>query len=427
MVGGGRRGERWEGGRGWRGWWGWGGGGGGGGAGAAGEGVGDNVGIALAVDHFEVEVGKDVEPVGLALGEAGLGLEVFDGPVVGDDGEGAAMEVVAPYLEALDDGEALPFMVEVVVLGGGEGGGVVGDDPEGGAGALGEEPAGGELGGVGMDGEGGGEIGGGEDGGGDEGELEVFEGGEGGGGPGGGPLVGALEHGVEGGGNGGVVANAAAEEVGEAEEGAELGEGGGEGPLLDGGDLGGVGGGAVFGDDVADKVHLGGGEDALGGVGEELWLSEEGEGGAEVVLVGFGGGGEDQDVVQVDEDEGVEVGAEDVMHEALEGGGGVGEAKGHDGELKVAIAGAEGGLGDVFRGDPNLVVAVAEVNLGEDGGAMEAVKELVNPGEGVAVLDGDGVEGAVVHTKAEGAILLLDEEDGGAERGRCLGGCGHGR
>lgn len=168
---------------------------------------------------------------------------------------------------------------------------------------------------------------------------------------------------------------------------------------------------------MAHKVHLWGGEDALGGVGEEVVVTEDGESGAEVVLVGFGGGGEDQDIIQVDKDEGVEVGAEDVVHEALEGGGGVGEAKRHDGELIVAIAGAEGGLGDVFGGHTNLVVAVAEVNLGEDGGPMEAVKELVNPWEGVTVLDGDGVEGAVVHTKAEGAILLLDKEDGGAKGG----------
>jgi hypothetical protein len=48
---------------------------------------------------------------------------------------------------------------------------------------------------------------------------------------------------------------------------------------------------------------------------------------------------------------------------------------------------------------------------------MEPVEHFVHAGEGVGVLDGDGVEGAVVHAKPEGTVFLADEEDGGAERG----------
>jgi hypothetical protein len=81
----------------------------------------------------------------------------------------------------------------------------------------------------------------------------------------------------------------------------------------------------------------------------------------------------------------------------------------------MTIAGAEGGLVDVSVMDPDLVVAMAKVDLGEDGGAVKAVKELIDAGEGVGIFDRGVVDGAVVDAKAEGAILLFDEEDGGAK------------
>jgi hypothetical protein len=58
-----------------------------------------------------------------------------------------------------------------------------------------------------------------------------------------------------------------------------------------------------------------------------------------------------------------------------------------------------------------LVVAGTEVNLGEDLGAVELIKEVVGTGKRVTVLDGDFVEGSVVHTHPESPILLGHEED----------------
>ena len=205
-----------------------------------------------------------------------------------------------------------------------------------------------------------------------------------------------VEHVVQWAGDGGVVAHAATEEVCHAEEGAELSDGGGLRPIEDGGDLGGVGGDAGSGDHMADKVDLGDGEVAFGSVGIEIVGSEGGEGGAEMDLVLLHVMGEHQDVIEIDDDKGVEVGAEDVVHEALESGGCICEAEGHDGILEMAIAGAEGGLGDVVGVYADLVVAMAQVDLGEDCGAMEAIEELVDTGEGVAVLDRDVVETTVI-------------------------------
>jgi hypothetical protein len=322
------------------------------------------------VADLEVILGEDVEPVDHPVGEAGLGEDVADSPVVGVDDEVTAEEIVFPDLKGLDNGEELEIMGGVAGLGGGELGGVEGDDAFRVAGALGDGGAGGVGGGVGVEGEGLGEVRSAEDGGGGEGGFEGGEGCDGGGGEWEAPVVVAHECGVEGGGNGGVAADETAVVVGEAEEGSEVGDGGGEGPSDDGGDFGGVGGDTVLGDDVAYEVDGRDGKGAFGGVGKEMMVLEELEGGGEVAGMVFLVLGEDKDVVEVDDDEVVKVGAEDIVHEALEGGGGVGEAEGHDRVFEVAVAGAEGGLVDVLFGDPDLVIAVPEVDFGEDGGAV---------------------------------------------------------
>src|SRR4051812_44574342 len=44
---------------------------------------------------------------------------------------------------------------------------------------------------------------------------------------------------------------------------------------------------------------------------------------------------------------------------------------------------------------------------------MELVGEVINEGNGEPVLDGDGIQGAIVDAHAEFATLLLDEDDWG--------------
>jgi hypothetical protein len=77
-------------------------------------------------------------------------------------------------------------------------------------------------------------------------------------------------------------------------------------------------------------------------------------------------GAVDEDVVEEDEDEA----AQDLVHERLECRRGVGEPKCHDQELEVAMVCMERRLGDVLVVHPNLVVANAEVELGEEAGAV---------------------------------------------------------
>ena len=50
-------------------------------------------------------------------------------------------------------------------------------------------------------------------------------------------------------------------------------------------------------------------------------------------------------------------------------------------------------------------------------GTVEVVKEFIHARKRVAVLDGDSIDGTVIDTKAEGAIGLASEKDGGTKLG----------
>jgi hypothetical protein len=53
----------------------------------------------------------------------------------------------------------------------------------------------------------------------------------------------------------------------------------------------------------------------------------------------------------------VEKRMEDMIHEALEGGGGITQAKGHDQKLIVALMSSKGGIGNIYLFHTYMVVA----------------------------------------------------------------------
>jgi hypothetical protein len=59
---------------------------------------------------------------------------------------------------------------------------------------------------------------------------------------------------------------------------------------------------------------------------------------------------------------------EDMIHEVLEGGGGITQAKGHDQKLIVALMSYKGSLGNVFLFHTYLVVARMEIQFSEESG-----------------------------------------------------------
>ena len=63
--------------------------------------------------------------------------------------------------------------------------------------------------------------------------------------------------------------------------------------------------------------------------------------------------------------------------------------------------------------DADLVVSGLHVKLGEDPGSLYTVHDLVNPGEGVGILDGDVIEFLVVDHWSFCAVFLSDKEDWG--------------
>ena len=116
----------------------------------------------------------------------------------------------------------------------------------------------------------------------------------------------------------GVAFDEAAVEVGEAEEGLEVSDRLRLWPGEDGVDLGGCHGYAVVGDDESEELGRGFGELAFLRLGIESIGDESTEDFADVFRVPGWVVGEDEDVVEVDEDGDVQDVAEDVVHEVLE-------------------------------------------------------------------------------------------------------------
>lgn len=125
---------------------------------------------------------------------------------------------------------------------------------------------------------------------------------------------------------------------------------------------------------------------------------------------------EDEDVIKIDDDDGVEFVPEDVVHETHEAGWGVRQSKRKDEELVEAISSSKRGLVDIILMDLDLVVSRAEVDLTEDLGIMESVKQLVDSRQWVCVLDCLFVKGTVINAHAEITFLLAYKQNGGSIR-----------
>jgi hypothetical protein len=78
----------------------------------------------------------------------------------------------------------------------------------------------------------------------------------------------------------------------------------------------------------------------------------------------------DEDVIKEHKHRLAQIGAEDVVHEGLKGRRSVGEAKQHDQELIVSLVCPERRLLNISGVHAHLVVARAQVELGEEVGAM---------------------------------------------------------
>jgi hypothetical protein len=64
-----------------------------------------------------------------------------------------------------------------------------------------------------------------------------------------------------------------------------------------------------------------------------------------------------EDFVEENKDKASEERLENIIHESLESGGGVGEAKGHHKELIMSLVSPKGHFSNILRAYPNLVIA----------------------------------------------------------------------
>ena len=79
---------------------------------------------------------------------------------------------------------------------------------------------------------------------------------------------------------------------------------------------------------------------------------------------------------------------EDMVHEALEGGGGVTQTKGHDQKLIVALMSEKGYLGNFSLFHTYPVIAQAKIKFGKELGATQFIQEVINDRNGKFVFYG---------------------------------------
>jgi len=134
-----------------------------------------------------------------------------------------------------------------------------------------------------------------------------------------------------------------------------------------------------------------------------------------------------KDVVKKDKHEPSEEGPENVVHQRLECGRSVAETEWHDEELIESIVGPERRLVDVGGQHAYLVISGAQIELGEEAGAMQLVQQLVDHRDREGILDGEGVQGPIVDVETPPAVRLLDEKHRGREGGVANALLQHGR
>ena len=99
---------------------------------------------------------------------------------------------------------------------------------------------------------------------------------------------------------------------------------------------------------------------------------------AEVLQVFGPGGAIYESVVKEHKHEPTQKGAEHIVHQSLKSHRCVGKAERHDQELKMAMVSAERRLGDVIGVHPHLVVARAQIELGEEASPVKLVEKLID-------------------------------------------------
>jgi hypothetical protein len=96
----------------------------------------------------------------------------------------------------------------------------------------------------------------------------------------------------------------------------------------------------------------------------------------------------------------------DMIHETLESGGGITQAKWHDQELIITRMSSKGNLGNVFFFHTYLVVARTEIKFSKVLSTTLFIQEIINDRNGKFFFDGEFVEDVKVWTHAPSSFFL---------------------
>jgi len=95
-----------------------------------------------------------------------------------------------------------------------------------------------------------------------------------------------------------------------------------------------------------------------------------------------------------------------MIHEALEGGGGITQAKGHDQKIIVTLISYKGNLRNVYLFHMDMVVARIKIKFSKELGATQLIQEVINDKNGKFVFSGEFIEGVEVMTHAPRTFFL---------------------
>jgi len=99
-----------------------------------------------------------------------------------------------------------------------------------------------------------------------------------------------------------------------------------------------------------------------------------------------------------------------MIHEALESGGSITQAKGHDQKLIVSLMSYKGSLRNVCLLHTDLVVSQMKIKFSKEPGAAQFIQEVINDRNGKFVFNREFVEGAEVRTHAPITFFLKDHD-----------------
>jgi hypothetical protein len=210
--------------------------------------------------------------------------------------------------------------------------------------------------------------------------------------------------GGEWGSNGGKVLDKTVVKVAESKEAPDLSDSGGQRPVSHGSKLLRISRHTSGGDDVAKKFGFPCSKRTLGQFEVEVSLFKGFKNCADVVKVFLLRGGPDHQVIKINGHKAVQVGAQNIIHDLLASGGGIGQTKRHDSEFEMSVTCAKSSLVNVRGGHGNLMVGRGQVQGSEVACITEVINEVINAREGVRIFDSQIIESTVVHTEPQGAI-----------------------